>query len=209
MVLEKDIKYERLPELSPLHMGRRTPSYSPPPRRVYGRRGRSPSPRGHYDSRARDLPTSLLVRNICRDCRPEDLRQPFGRFGSLKDIYLPRDYYTGEPRGFGFVQYMDPVDAAEAKYYMDRQMFHGREITVVFAEERRKKPDDMRRREIIRHRVDYVRHYSPGDDVRSHLRSQSPVYYSPHREPFSRSYSPDDRRYRVSQDDTFEKSVPS
>lgn len=28
-------------------------------------------------------------------CRPEDLRGPFGQFGRLKDIYLPRDYYTG------------------------------------------------------------------------------------------------------------------
>lgn len=28
-------------------------------------------------------------------CRPEDLRRPFGQFGPLKDIYLPRDYYTG------------------------------------------------------------------------------------------------------------------
>jgi hypothetical protein len=29
------------------------------------------------------------------DCRPEDLRRPFAQFGRLKDIYLPRDYYTG------------------------------------------------------------------------------------------------------------------
>lgn len=28
-------------------------------------------------------------------CRPEDLRRPFEQFGALKDIYLPRDYYTG------------------------------------------------------------------------------------------------------------------
>lgn len=28
-------------------------------------------------------------------CRPEDLRAPFGEFGPLKDVYLPRDYYTG------------------------------------------------------------------------------------------------------------------
>ncbi|KAJ0875942.1 hypothetical protein HanPSC8_Chr11g0482541 [Helianthus annuus] len=26
---------------------------------------------------------------------PEDLRRPFGHFGHLKDIYLPRDYYSG------------------------------------------------------------------------------------------------------------------
>ncbi|KAG6537148.1 hypothetical protein ZIOFF_002233 [Zingiber officinale] len=124
----------------------RSYSYSPPPR-GYGRRGRSPSPRGRYGGRGRDLPTSLLVRNLRRDCRAEDLRRPFGQFGPLKDIYLPRDYYTGEPRGFGFLQYVDPADAAEAKYHMDGQILLGRELTVVFAEENRKKPSEMRTRE--------------------------------------------------------------
>ncbi|KAJ0793163.1 putative RNA recognition motif domain, nucleotide-binding alpha-beta plait domain superfamily [Helianthus annuus] len=133
-------------------MGGRSYSPSPPPRGGgggYGRRGRSPSPRGRYGggSRGRDLPTSLLVRNLRLDCRPEDLRRPFGHFGPLKDIYLPRDYYSGEPRGFGFVQFVDPADAAEAKYQMDGQVFQGRELTVVFAEENRKKPTDMRMRE--------------------------------------------------------------
>ncbi|KAK9142167.1 hypothetical protein Syun_011567 [Stephania yunnanensis] len=74
----------------------RSYSYSPSPPRGYGRRGRSPSPRGRYGGRNRDLPTSLLVRNLRRDCRAEDLRRPFGQFGPLKDIYLPRDYYSGE-----------------------------------------------------------------------------------------------------------------
>lgn len=47
----------------------RSYSYSPsPPPRGYSRRGRSPSPRGHY-GRGRDPPTSLLVRNLRRDCR--------------------------------------------------------------------------------------------------------------------------------------------
>ncbi|KAH9617600.1 hypothetical protein KSS87_011110 [Heliosperma pusillum] len=123
-------------------------SYSrSPPRRGYGRRRRSPSPRRRYRGYDRDAPTSLLVRNLRLDCRPEDLRRPFSEFGPLKDIYLPRDYYTGEPRGFGFVQFVDPADAADAKYQMDRQVFQGRELTVVFAEENRKKPLEMRSRE--------------------------------------------------------------
>ena len=42
---------------------------------------------------------------------------------------------------------MDPADAAEAKYQMDGQILHGQELTVVFAEENRKKPSDMRARE--------------------------------------------------------------
>ncbi|KAG6410988.1 hypothetical protein SASPL_129061 [Salvia splendens] len=128
---------------------RRRYSRSPSPR-GYRRGCQSPSPRGRYRSRGRDLPTSLLVRNLRHDCRTEDLRGPFGEFGPLKDIYLPRDYYTGQPRGFGFVQYVDPDDATEAKYHMDGQSLLGRELTVVFAEENRKKPSEMRSCERIR-----------------------------------------------------------
>ncbi|XP_041997301.1 serine/arginine-rich SC35-like splicing factor SCL30A [Salvia splendens] len=167
-------------------MGKRY-SRSPSPR-GYRRGYRSPSPRGRYRSRGRDLPTSLLVRNLRHDCRTEDLRGPFGEFGPLKDIYLPRDYYTGQPRGFGFVQYVDPDDAGEAKYHMDGQSLLGRELTVVFAEENRKKPSEMRSRERIsrsssrysrspRHRGSYSpspRYYSPSSRGRHRSRSISP-----------------------------------
>ncbi|OMO51869.1 hypothetical protein CCACVL1_29543 [Corchorus capsularis] len=170
----------------------RSYSYSPSPPRGYGRRRRSPSPRGRYGGRGRDLPTSLLVRNLPLDCRPEDLRGPFGQFGRLKDIYLPRDYYTGEPRGFGFVQYLDPADAADAKYHMDGYVLLGRELAVVYAEENRKKPSEMRARERVRDRA-YRR--SPHRYSRSY--SRSPDYYSPpRRRHYSRSISPRDRRYR-------------
>jgi hypothetical protein len=35
-----------------------------------------------------------LISNDCI-CRPEDLRIPFERYGVIKDVYLPKDYYTG------------------------------------------------------------------------------------------------------------------
>ncbi|KAJ6425728.1 hypothetical protein OIU84_026328 [Salix udensis] len=166
----------------------RSYSYSPSPPRGYGRKHRSPSPRGRHGGRGRDLPTSLLVRNLRLDCRPEDLRRPFGRFGPLKDVYLPRDYYTGEPRGFGFVQYLEPADAADAKHHMDGEILYGRELTVVFAEENRKKPAEMRARDRVRRSPSpsYGRSYS-----------RSPVSSpSPRRRHYSRSVSPRDRRYR-------------
>ncbi|KAI3475005.1 hypothetical protein Pfo_030317 [Paulownia fortunei] len=180
-------------------MGRRY-SRSPSPM-GYSRRDRSPSPKGRHGSHGRDLPTSLLVGNLRYDCRllaakfccyaackPEDLRGPFGEFGPLKDVYLPRDYYTVELRGFGFVQYVDPDDAAESKYQTDGQILLGRELTVVFAEENRKKPSEMRARE---------RSYSPSRRY-SRTYSRSPDYYSPstRRRHYSRSISPRDRRYR-------------
>ncbi|BFG33402.1 hypothetical protein CerSpe_196760 [Prunus speciosa] len=198
-------------------------SYSPsPPRGGYGRRGRSPSPRGRYGGRSRDLPTSLLVRNLRHDCRPEDLRKPFGQFGTLKDVYLPKDYYTGEPRGFGFVQFVEPADAEEAKYQMDGQLLQGREVTVVFAEENRKKPSDMRHRERAstrsgrnrdrRRSPQYSRspRYSRSPPPRhTRSRSRSRDYYSPppKRRDYSRSVSPPQER-RYSREKSFSRSPP-
>lgn len=51
-----------------------------------------------------------------------------------------------EPRGFAFVQFVDSYDASEAQYHMDRQIFAGREISVVVAAETRKRPEEMRHR---------------------------------------------------------------
>lgn len=56
-------------------------------------------------------------------------------------------FFYRQPRGFGFIQFVDPADAADAKYHMDGQVLLGRELTVVFAEENRKKPTEMRVRE--------------------------------------------------------------
>ncbi|KAE9607944.1 hypothetical protein Lal_00003565 [Lupinus albus] len=174
--------------------------------------GRSPSPppshrerRDRFYTRDRDrdrnidLPTSLLVRNLRHDCRPEDLRRPFSQFGPLKDIYLPKDYYTGEPRGFGFVQFVDPADAADAKHHMDGQVLLGRELTVVFAEENRKKPTEMRTRERGGRFNDRRRspRYSRSPPLRHRSRSRTRDYYSPppKQREYSRSVSPEERRY--------------
>lgn len=45
---------------------------------------------------SRDPPqrVSLLIRNLPLDARPEDVRAKFERYGEVRDIYLPKDYYT-------------------------------------------------------------------------------------------------------------------
>ncbi|KAJ0960583.1 hypothetical protein J5N97_001576 [Dioscorea zingiberensis] len=170
----------------------RSYSYSPSPPRGYRRRGRSPSPRGGMADAGVISRRAFWFRNLRHDCRPDDLRKAFGQFGPLKDIYLPRDYYTGEPRGFGFVQYVDPADATEAKYQMDRQILLGRELTVVFAEENRKKPADMRARERIRGRDRDYRRTPHNSRSPSPRYSRSPVrrYTSSPVRRYSRSPSP-------------------
>lgn len=62
-------------------------------------------------------------------------------------FFLLWSKFCRDPRGFGFVQFVDPADAADAKRHMDGRVLLGRELTVVFAEENRKKPTEMRQRE--------------------------------------------------------------
>lgn len=178
-------------------MRRYSPPYYSPPRRGYGGRGRSPPRRG-YGGRREQNNGSLLVRNIPLTCRSEDLRGPFERYGPVRDVYLPKDYYTGEPRGFAFVQFVDPHDAAEAQYHMNRKNFGGREITVVLAAETRKRPEEMRTRARVRGPSSGSGHRSShyGSRSRSVSRSRSPRYRASSRDRYrrSRSYSPAPRR---------------
>ncbi|KAL7253183.1 hypothetical protein ACSBR1_007669 [Camellia fascicularis] len=181
-------------------MRRYSPPYYSPPRRGYGGRTRSPPRRGPGNGYGRSKEQnhgSLLVRNIPLNCRPEELRVPFERFGVVRDVYIPKNYYTGEPRGFAFVQFVDAYDAAEAQYHMNRQIFSGREISVVVAAETRKRPEDMRRRTRVREPSGYGgrrSHYGRSRS-RSVSRSPSPRYPSGSRSRHrSRSYSPAPKR---------------
>uniref|UniRef100_J3LNZ9 RRM domain-containing protein n=1 Tax=Oryza brachyantha TaxID=4533 RepID=J3LNZ9_ORYBR len=124
-------------------------------------------------------------------CRPEDIRIPFEQFGPVKDVYLPRNFHTRELRGFGFVKFRYPEDAAAAKQEMNHQVIGGREISIVFAEENRKTPQEMRMRTRTSGR------YMDGSHRRRSVsRSPRSRYHS-----YSPSPSPARRDYRDQRDD--------
>ncbi|CAN6568801.1 unnamed protein product [Malus baccata var. baccata] len=182
-------------KLTELDMRRYSPQYYSPPRRSYGGggggggRGRSPPRR-----RKEQNTGSLLVRNIPLDCRAEELRASFERYGEVRDVYIPKDYYTGEPRGFAFIQFVDSYEAAEAQYHMNGKIFAGREISVVVAAETRKRPEEMRQRTRVREPSGHGGRRSSYYG-RSRSRSRSPRYPSGSRSRYrSRSYSPAPRR---------------
>jgi len=73
-----------------------------------------------------------------------DLQRAFGKIGEVRDVYIPRDYHSQQPKGFAFIEYANPEMAREARDEMDRFRIKGRELEVVFAQERRKTPNEMR-----------------------------------------------------------------
>ncbi|CAN6300810.1 unnamed protein product [Urochloa humidicola] len=177
----------------------RSPSRSYSPRRRYSRspprRKRYDDPRDRYRAGGggarrgygRPLAQSgLLIRNISLTARPEDIRISFEQFGPVKDVYLPRNFHTRELRGFGFVKFQYPEDAAAAKQEMNHQVIGGREISIFYAEENRKTPQEMRMRTRISGRYMDGRYsrrsLSRSPRSRSHSYSPSP---SPVRHHFS------------------------
>uniref|UniRef100_H3GHD2 RRM domain-containing protein n=1 Tax=Phytophthora ramorum TaxID=164328 RepID=H3GHD2_PHYRM len=82
---------------------------------------------------------SLLVRNISRRLRPEDIRKEFERYGEVRDVYIPKDFYTKEPKGFAFVEFRSEREADDARRSLDGVRIDGRDIRVVFAQERRRR----------------------------------------------------------------------
>ena len=88
---------------------------------------------------------SLLVRNLRFETSPGRVRHHFEKYGPVRDVYLPLDYYSKRPRGFGFVEYMNPRDAQDAVGKLDGSLLDGSTIRVVIAHDRRKSPETMRR----------------------------------------------------------------
>jgi len=89
---------------------------------------------------------SLLVRNVSPDITTQDLQRAFGRIGEIRDVYIPRDYHSQQPKGFAFIEYATAAQAEEARDEMHHFFIKGRELEVVFAQEKRKTPNEMRGR---------------------------------------------------------------
>lgn len=114
--------------------------------------------------------SSLYVRNVSDGTHQEDLKDLFGKYGPVSDVYIPLDYYTRRPRGFAYVQFEDARDAEDALYNLDRSNFLGRELEIEFAKGDRKSPGQMRTKDRTR-RSPYSRYDRRRDRDRSRSRS--------------------------------------
>ncbi|MEW5313528.1 MAG: hypothetical protein WDW38_005089 [Sanguina aurantia] len=87
--------------------------------------------RGHGDrDREPATRTSLLIRNVPQGINVDDVKHYAAKHGTVRDIYMPKDYYSGEARGICFVEFGSSKDADEAKFHMDRMMIKGKEAMV-------------------------------------------------------------------------------
>ena len=72
--------------------------------------------------------------------RKEELGDIFGKYGEVKDCYIPRDHATGQSRGFGFVRFESEDDAQAAIEGCDNMDVSGRALRVQVAQVMHRRP---------------------------------------------------------------------
>jgi RNA recognition motif-containing protein len=73
---------------------------------------------------------NIYVGNMSRNVTEEDLREAFEAFGQVTSVNIIKDKFTGEPRGFGFVEMQAKAEAQAAIDGMNGKELKGRTLNV-------------------------------------------------------------------------------
>jgi RNA recognition motif-containing protein len=84
---------------------------------------------------------NIYVGNLPGDATEDDLRQAFGAFGNVASINIIKDRFSGESRGFGFVEMANKTEAEAAIAGVNGKEIKGRAVKV---NEARPKTDSPR-----------------------------------------------------------------
>jgi cold-inducible RNA-binding protein len=84
--------------------------------------------------------SKLYVGNLSFKTTEDELRNAFGQFGSVTDVYVAMDKMTGRPRGFAFVTMGTAEEAKSAAEKMNGTDLGGRQLTVNEARPKEDRP---------------------------------------------------------------------
>ncbi len=73
---------------------------------------------------------NIYVGNLSFDVNEEELRNAFEEFGKVESANVIKDKYSGQSRGFGFVEMSDKAEAQSAVKGMNGKELKGRTLSV-------------------------------------------------------------------------------
>ena len=83
---------------------------------------------------------NIYVGNLSFDASEDDVRGLFTPFGQVSSVSLIKDKFTGQSRGFAFVEMSNTPDAQKAIQGLNGKDFKGRALTVNAARPREERP---------------------------------------------------------------------
>ena len=73
---------------------------------------------------------NIYVGNLSFEVTEEDLRQAFEAFGQVTSVNIIKDKYSGESRGFGFVEMPTKAEAQSAITGLNEKELKGRTLKI-------------------------------------------------------------------------------
>jgi RNA recognition motif-containing protein len=73
---------------------------------------------------------NIYVGNLSFDASEEDLRKVFSEFGQVSSATIVKDKYSGQARGFGFVEMPERTEAQAAIENLNGKELLGRQMNV-------------------------------------------------------------------------------
>jgi len=89
---------------------------------------------------------NIYVGNLPRGTTEEELQEAFQAFGQVASVAIIKDKFSGESRGFGFVEMPSTTEAQSAIAGLNGKEFKGRALTVNEARPRSEGRGDRERR---------------------------------------------------------------
>jgi len=74
--------------------------------------------------------SKLYIGNLSFNTTEDGLRNAFGPFGDITDVYVAMDRETGRPRGFAFITFSKAEEAQAAIAKLDGTDLDGRALKV-------------------------------------------------------------------------------
>ena len=87
---------------------------------------------------------NIYVSNLSFNVQDEDLRDFFTEYGEVTSAKIINDKFTGNSRGFGFVEMSDDTAAQKAIQELDGAVVEGRTISVAVAKPKEERPNNNR-----------------------------------------------------------------
>jgi RNA recognition motif-containing protein len=85
---------------------------------------------GRYQNGGQKMPSKLYVGNLAYSVSNNDLEEMFSKIGHVQSVAVIMDKFTGQSKGFGFVEMTNVEDATKAIEQFNDTELKGRNIKV-------------------------------------------------------------------------------
>jgi RNA recognition motif-containing protein len=73
---------------------------------------------------------NIFVGNLAKEVTDDELTNEFSAFGKVRSVKIIRDLFSGESKGFGFVEMAAKAEAEQAIQGLNTKDLKGKKITV-------------------------------------------------------------------------------